>query len=204
LISGGDDNRYTYNRTRLGYYGRVTYNYQEKYLAEFLWRSDGSSFFHEDHRFGFFPGFLVGWNISNENFFANVDFISRLKLRASYGTMGSDQVYYNDVLQEYAYLSSYRGGSYPINSQVVTTLTEGVVANENFTWERAKNSNIGIDGAILQNRLDFTFDTSSTNVIRMLIQKQVLLHINRDADASTVNCGEMENKGFEFTLGLQR
>ena len=58
--------------------------------------------------------------------------------------MGSDQVYYNDVLQEYAYLSSYRPGSYPINSHVVTTLIEGVVANENFTWERAKNSNIGI------------------------------------------------------------
>ena len=204
LINGGNDNRYTYNRTRLGIYGRVTYNYQEKYLAEFLWRRDGSSFFHEDHRFGFFPGFLVGWNISNEDFFAaNVPFINRLKLRASYGTMGSDQVYYNDVLQEYSYLSSYLPGSYPINNNVVTTLIEGVVANENFTWERAKNSNIGLDGSILQNRLDFTFEYFFNKRDQMLIQK------TGSTPTSTgianrlppVNLGEMENKGFEFTLG---
>ena len=72
--------------------------------------------------------------------------------------MGSDQVYYRNEIVEYAFLSSYIPGSYPINSAVATTLIEGVVANKNFTWERAKNSNIGLDGAILQNRLDFSLE----------------------------------------------
>src|SRR6185295_15208660 len=75
FIDGGRDNANAYNRARLGYYGRVTYNFKEKYLAEFLWRYDGSSFFPPDHRFGFFPGILAGWNISNEDFFSsNVSF----------------------------------------------------------------------------------------------------------------------------------
>jgi len=207
LITGGnnpgtDDN--TFNRARLGYYGRVTYNYQEKYLAEFLWRVDGSSFFDEDNRFGFFPGVLVGWNISNEEWFANsLSVFSRLKLRASYGTMGSDQVYYQDELQEYAFLSSYLPGNYPINSVVATTLIEGVVANQDFTWERAQNSNIGLDGAFFQNRLDFSLEYFLNKRTDMLIQK------TGSTPATTgisdrlppVNLGEMENKGFEFTLG---
>lgn len=204
LITGGNDNTTTYNRARLGYYGRVTYNYQEKYLAEFLWRYDGSSFFYEDNRFGFFPGILVGWNISNEDFFSNnVSFINRLKLRASYGTMGSDQVYYNGILQEYSYLSSYLPGSYPINSAVATTLIEGVVANQNYTWERAKNSNIGLDGSILQNKLDFTFEYFFNRRDQMLIQKTGSTPASSGIGGRLppVNLGEMTNKGFEFTLG---
>ncbi|HEY5916433.1 MAG TPA: TonB-dependent receptor [Chryseolinea sp.] len=207
LITGGDspgDEDNTYNRTRLGYYGRVTYNYQEKYLVEFLWREDGSSFFPEADRFGFFPGILVGWNIANEDFFSsNVSVFSRLKLRASYGTMGSDQVYYQDKLQEYAYLTSYNPNTYPINNVVATTLIEGTVANPNFTWERAKNSNIGLDGSILQNRLDFSLEYFHNKREQMLIQKT-----GSTAGSSgisnrlpPVNLGEMVNKGFEFTLG---
>jgi len=206
LISGGNDNRNTYNRSRLGYYGRATYNYREKYLAEFLIRRDGSSFFHQDHRFGVFPGILVGWNISNESFFANsVPFVNFLKLRASYGTMGGDQIYYpgTDILVEYAYLSSYSPGSYPINNQVATTLVEGLVANQNFTWERANNANIGLEGTILENKLDFTFEYFNNTRTNMLIQQ------TGSTPASTgianrlppVNLGEMNNKGFEFTLG---
>jgi hypothetical protein len=102
-----------YNRARLGYYGRAQYNFKEKYLAEFIWRYDGSYIFPEDHRFGFFPGLLLGWNLTNENFF-HVDFINYLKLRASYGQMGNDQVYYNGGLQEYAFLSAYGFGQFPL------------------------------------------------------------------------------------------
>src|SRR4030095_2823689 len=98
LFAGGTEGQNTdgnaYERARLGYYGRVQYNYKEKYLAEFIWRYDGSYIFPPDHRFGFFPGLLVGWNVSNENFF-KVNAINALKLRASYGQMGNDQVFYN-------------------------------------------------------------------------------------------------------------
>ena len=95
LFAGGTDGQETngsaFNRTRLGYYGRVQYDFQEKYLAEFIWRYDGSYIFPADDRFGFFPGFLVGWNINKEDWF-NVKGIDYLKLRASYGQMGNDQV----------------------------------------------------------------------------------------------------------------
>ena len=208
VISGGNDNSNTYNRSRLGYYGRATYNYKEKYLAEFLIRRDGSSFFEKSNRFGVFPGVLVGWNISNEDFFTkSVPIVNFLKLRASYGTMGGDQIYYPGTgnLVEYAYLSSYSPGSYPINSQVVTTLNEGLVANKNFTWERANNANIGLEGTMMDNKLDFTLEYFNNTRQKMLIQQ------TGSTPASTgiagrlppVNLGEMNNKGYEFTLGYK-
>jgi len=204
LITGGNDNANTFNRTRLGYYGRATYYYQEKYLAEFLWRVDGSSFFPEDHRFGFFPGILLGWNITNEDFFSNTVF-DRLKLRASYGTMGSDQVYYNGVLQEYAYMALYAPGSFPINTQVATTLEEGYVPNQDFTWERAKNSNIGFEGSVLQNRLEFTIEYFHNKRDQMLIQKTGSTPTSSGIAnrLPPFNLGEMKNEGFEFTISYK-
>jgi TonB-dependent starch-binding outer membrane protein SusC len=204
LISGGNDNNNTFNRARLGYYGRINYNFKEKYLVEFLWRRDGSSFFPKAHRFGFFPGLLVGWNISNEGFFSPISFISYLKLRASYGQMGGDQVYAPPSytrLVEYAFLSSYIPSSYPINDQVVTTLYEGVVANPNFTWEVSNNANIGLEGTFF-NKLDFTFEYFHNQRSQMLIFKQ------GSTPATTgianrlppTNAGRMDNTGFEFTL----
>jgi hypothetical protein len=112
------------SQARLSYFGRAAYNYQEKYLAEFLWRYDGSYLFPEDKRFGFFPGVLVGWNISKENFFKNVNFINNLKLRASYGQMGNDRTTFN---AEYAYLASYSlSGVQVLNGQVVRSLRRHV------------------------------------------------------------------------------
>jgi TonB-linked SusC/RagA family outer membrane protein len=204
-ISGGNDNRNTYNRARLGYYGRVNYNYKEKYLAEFLWRRDGSSFFDASNRFGFFPGFLAGWNISNEDFFAsNVPYFNFLKLRASYGVMGGDVMYQagTDILVEYAYLSNYNPGGYPINGQVATTLNEGVVANKNFTWERANNGNVGLEGTVLNNKLDFTFEYFNNTRTKMLIQKLGSTPTSTGIAnrLPPVNGGKMTNKGYEFTL----
>lgn len=209
LISGGDDNRNTFNRARLGYYGRVTYNYSERYLAEFLWRVDGSSYFPPDKRFGFFPGILVGWNISNESFFSdNVKFFNFLKLRASYGQMGGDQLYDSDNpdtrrLIEYAYLSAYTPGEYPINSAVQKTLDENLVRNADFTWEVAHNSNIGLDGTILGNKVDFSFEYFFNRRTNMLIREfgSTPKSTGIAGILPPVNGGEMENKGFDFTLG---
>ena len=168
-----------YNRTRLGYYGRAQYNFKEKYLAEFIWRYDGSYIFPGNDRFGFFPGLLVGWNINNEDWF-NVDSISYLKLRGSYGEMGNDQVSFDtngdgeitdDELQEYAYQSIYEFGQYPINGQVQTTLFENLLANPSFTWERAKNYNIGLDGIVLDGKMSFTLEYFLNKRDQILIQK---------------------------------
>ncbi|MEM7380249.1 MAG: TonB-dependent receptor, partial [Bacteroidota bacterium] len=199
-----------FNRTRLGYYGRAQYNYKEKYLAEFIWRYDGSYIFPGSDRFGFFPGFLAGWNISNEDFF-NVGFVDYLKLRASYGQMGNDQVAIDfdgdgeiseEELQEYAFLSTYDLGEFPIDGQVATTLQETLLANPSFTWERANNFNIGLDGIILNGKLSFTLEYFLNKRDRVLILETG--STPGSSGISTllppVNGGKVDNQGFEFNF----
>jgi TonB-linked SusC/RagA family outer membrane protein len=193
------------SQARLSYFGRVAYNYREKYLAEFVWRDDGSYIFPEVGRFGFFPGVLVGWNISKEAFFDNVKLFNNLKLRASYGQMGNDRVEFNGVLQEYAYLSAYplNGSGQVINGQVVPTLIENRVRNPNFTWEVANNANLGLEGSMLNNRLFFEFDVFKNRREQILIAQE-----GSTAQSSgisrilpPVNQGRVENKGWEFRVG---
>ncbi|MBE7171116.1 MAG: TonB-dependent receptor [Williamsia sp.] len=193
-----------YNRARLSYFGRVNYNYKEKYLLEFLWRDDGSYLFPQGHRFGFFPGILGGWRISDEDFFKGIDkVVSSLKIRASYGKLGNDQVYYNNVLQEYQFLSSYGFSNYTINNAAYKTLYERVVPNPNFTWEVANNTDIGLEGTLLDNRINFEFDWFYNQRDRILWQK-----LGSTPQSSGIanllpptNIGKSENRGYEFTVG---
>ncbi|MFM1912962.1 MAG: hypothetical protein RIR51_800 [Bacteroidota bacterium] len=204
LFAGGREDMNTngsaYNRARLGYYGRVQYDYDQKYLAEFIFRRDGSYIFPEAGRFGFFPGLLLGYNVSREPWF-NTEKINNLKIRASYGELGNDQVFYNNSLQEYAFLSSYSFGQYPINNQVVNTLYETGLANPNFTWEVAKNYNLGVDLTIL-NRLNITLEVFNNNRENILIQKQGSTPASSGIAnlLPPVNLGEFNNRGFEFSF----
>ncbi|WP_339815083.1 TonB-dependent receptor [uncultured Imperialibacter sp.] len=208
LFAGGSEAQNTngggYERARLGNYGRAAYNYKEKYLAEFIWRYDGSYIFPESDRFGFFPGVLAGWNISNEDFFQNnISFVNFLKIRGSYGQMGNDQVYFNNQLQEYAYLATYGFGEYPINSQVVKTLVERQLSNPSFTWERANNLNIGLDGTMLNGALTFAFEYFYNKRDQILIQKTGSTPASSGISSllPPVNAGKIDNKGFEYTVG---
>ncbi|PIB28657.1 SusC/RagA family TonB-linked outer membrane protein [Maribacter sp. 4G9] len=198
---GQETDGFGYNRTRLGYYGRAQYNFKEKYLAEFIWRYDGSYIFPGNDRFGFFPGFLAGWNISNEDWF-NVEAIDYLKLRGSYGQMGNDQVFFQGSLQEYAYLSIYDFGTYPIDGVVQTTLTEPLLANPSFTWERANNYNIGLDGITLNGKLSFTLEYFLNKRDQILIQETGSTPGSSGISnlLPPVNAGKVNNEGFEFAL----
>jgi TonB-dependent starch-binding outer membrane protein SusC len=215
LFAGGSLQQNTdgraYNRPRLGYFGRAQYNYKEKYLAEFIGRYDGSYIFPEATRFGFFPGLLLGWNISKEDFF-KVSWVNSLKLRASYGQMGNDQVTFDrnnngivdeGELQEFAYLSTYGFGQYPIDSKVITTLQESVLANPDFTWERANNYNIGMDATFLNNKIDLTLEYFYNKRTSILIQKTGSTPSSSGINSllPPVNAGEVDNSGFEFNLG---
>ncbi len=205
LFAGGTEQQNTdgsaYERARLGYYGRVQYNYKEKYLAEFIWRYDGSYMFPEDSRFGFFPGIMLGWNMSNESWF-DVSAIDYLKLRASYGEMGNDQVYYDDELQEYRYLSIYELGEYPIGGIVEKTLYEDVLANPNFTWEKAVNYNVGLDATLFGGALDVTLEYFQNK------RRDILWRKTGSTPASSgisdrlppENIAKVKNGGFEFNL----
>ena len=193
-----------FQRSRLSYFGRAAYNYKEKYMAEFLWRYDGSYIFPKEGRFGFFPGVLVGWNISNESFFKeNVKSINYLKLRASYGQLGNDQVFYQNTLQEYAYLNLYNFGTYVIDNQVLKTLNEPRVANTDFTWEVANNADIGLEGGLLNNKITFELDYFYNKRTNILIQKQGSTPGSSGISTRLppVNLGKLENKGYEFKVG---
>lgn len=193
-----------YERARLSYFGRAAYNYKEKYLLEFLWRYDGSYLFPPQQRFGFFPGVLAGWRVSEENFFKkNIRLVNYLKLRASWGQMGNDQVFYNGYLQEYQFLGTYGFGSYAINNQAATTLYETVVPNPNFTWEVANNSDVGVEGQLLDGRINFEFDYfyNKRNHILWRPQGSTPASSGISAILPPQNIGRTENKGYEFTLG---
>lgn len=192
-----------WEKARLNYFGRAGYNYKEKYLAEFLWRVDGSYMFPETHRFGFFPGVSAGWRISEENFFKdNIKFISSLKLRASWGKMGNDNVInpVTNTLDEYAYLPLYNVGSYIINGAPAQTLSENVVPNPNFTWEVANNIDIGLDGSLFNGKLNFVLDVFQNK------RTGILWFNTASIPASTgmanllppVNIGKVSNRGWEF------
>ena len=205
LFAGGSDlkdsNGSAYERARLGYYGRIQYDYRQKYLVEFLFRYDGSYIFPEDDRFGFFPGVMAGWNMSNENWF-DLGWVDYLKIRGSYGQMGNDYVEFDGELQEYAYLSTYDFGEYPINNNVQTTLEESLLANPNFTWERATNMNIGLDATLFNNSFDITLEYFSNNRDNILIQETGSTPQSSGISSllPPVNAGEVKNSGFEYTL----
>lgn len=213
LFAGGNAEKTNdgsaWERARLSYFGRVGYNFKEKYLAEFLWRYDGSYMFPEDSRWGFFPGVTAGWRISEEDFFkGNVSFINNLKIRASWGQLGNDQVYFDDVLREYDYLATYAYGDkededwgYVIDNQVSQTLYENGVPNTNITWEVANNADIGLEGAILDGKLFFEFDVFNNKRSKILWRRSASIPQTTGMTLPAENIGKVNNKGWDFKVG---
>ncbi|WP_420870132.1 SusC/RagA family TonB-linked outer membrane protein [Catalinimonas alkaloidigena] len=208
LFAGGTNEQRiggsAWERARLNYFGRVAYNYQEKYLAEFLWRYDGSYMFPEDTRYGFFPGFLAGWVISEENFWKdNISFMDYLKIRGSWGQMGNDNITQgpNGSLQEYQYLSTYGLSSFIINQQEVTTLFETRVPNNSITWEVANNANIGIEGQMLEGRIFFEFDYFMNNRTDILWPRFGSVPQHTGMTLPPENIAEVKNMGYDFNVG---
>lgn len=207
IFAGGDKEKNNgggaFDRARLSYLGRVGYNYKQKYIAEFLWRYDGSYIFPPDSRFGFFPGVSAGWRISEETFFKdNVHFIDNLKLRGSWGQMGAEP-YFNGSLAEYQFLGTYGFSSYIIDDAAARALYEKVVPNPNFTWEVGNSINFGIEGALLSNKLTFEFDYFTNKRTKALIAQRGSIPQSSGITSllPPVNLGEVENKGWEFKVG---
>ena len=208
LNAGGQtdqrSNGSAWQRARLNYFGRVGYNYKEKYIAEFLWRYDGSYMFPQAHRFGFFPGITAGWRISEESFFKeNVRAINSLKLRGSWGKLGNDQVYFNNTLREYDYLPTYasNGNGYVINNQVAATLYENGVPNTTLTWEVANNYDLGLEGSALHNRLTFEFDVFQNHRSNILWRRSASVPQTTGMTLPAENIGKVDNRGYEFKVG---
>jgi len=208
LFAGGEQEKNNdgsaWKRARLNYFGRFGYNYKSKYIAEFLWRYDGSYMFPESERFGFFPGAMAGWVVSEENFWKeNVPVINYFKIRASYGQMGNDNIYYDDKLQEYQYFSTYSFGTYIVNDKLAKTLFESRVPNEMITWEVANNYNLGFDFQFLQGKLNFEFDIFKNRRNSILWRKNASIPQSTGMTLPAENIGKVDNKGWEFNLGYR-
>jgi TonB-linked SusC/RagA family outer membrane protein len=156
----------------LSYLGRVNYNYKSKYIASFQFRSDASSKFAPENYWGFFPSVSVGWNISDESFFKNnVSWVNSLKLRASVGKTGNDNVKAWKWLQLYS-LALDKGMAFGTSGGNYTYgITPEVTPYRDIKWDRTIQRNFGIDAAILRNRLSLSIDAyynTSSNVLTVM------------------------------------
>ena len=200
MFAGGDQEKNNwggaYNQARLNYFGRFTYNFKEKYLGELLWRYDGSDIFPAETRYGFFPGVMLGWVISDEGFMKNnTHFFDFLKLRGSWGQMGNDQV------SRYQYLATYGFSSYIIDGNEYKTLSESRIPNTAITWEVANNANLGLEGAILKNRLTFEFELFNNLRTNILTARNASVPQSTGLTLPNENIGKVRNKGWEFSFG---
>lgn len=189
-----DGTRREWGRQNL--FGRINYNYQEKYLFETNLRYDGSYAFPKDKRWGFFPGVSVGWRLSEEGFLSGSNFLDDLKLRGSYGQMGNDQI------SAFQYLSMYNlspiGTHFGGGTQGI--LLTGVAPNEHITWEVAENSNIGIDASLWNGGLGFTFEVFKQRRSNILTARSTEVPIYTGLVLPDENIGIIENKGLEISL----
>lgn len=208
LFAGGDAERTNgsnaWERARLNYFGRVAYNYKSKYLAEFLWRYDGSYMFPENTRYGFFPGVMAGWQISEENFWKNnVPVVNYLKLRGSWGQLGNDNITLgpNGPLLEYQYLPTYGFNSYIVGGQEVKTLFETRVPNNTITWEVANNANLGLEGQLLNGKINFEFEVFNNKRNNILWPKFGSIPQSTGMTLPPQNIGSVRNRGWEFNIG---
>ncbi|WP_430812274.1 MULTISPECIES: TonB-dependent receptor [unclassified Carboxylicivirga] len=175
----------------LSYFGRLNYNYKEKYLLELNGRYDGSSRFSEDNRWGFFPSMSVGWRMSEESFLQDVDYLSNLKLRASFGVLGNQDIGY------YPYqdiLSIIQG--YPFDGALVSGARPSSIVDKDMKWETTRIYDVGFDVSLFDSRFNFTFDWFNKFTYDILRRKQVGGFYG--LQGPVINGGEMRNTGFEF------
>jgi TonB-linked SusC/RagA family outer membrane protein len=176
-------------------FGRMNYTLLGRYLFEANARYDGSSRFAEGNRFGLFPSFSAGWRISEEPFF-NVGFIDELKLRASWGQLGNQDVplysYYSSISLSQPY---WLGGAVQ-DGAAATSL-----ANQDLSWETTTATDVGFDAAFLQGRLSLSGDIYTRRTEDILLAVPIPDLVGRSAPY--INAGAVENKGWELALGWQ-
>jgi TonB-linked SusC/RagA family outer membrane protein len=190
---------------RRSYFGRMNYNYMEKYLVEVVLRYDGSYMF--DDAWGFFPGVSLGWRIVDEAFWNdNISFFDDFKIRGSWGQTGNDRIFYDGQLQDYKYLTLYgfRSQSYVFNvSENNKLLYEQAIPNPNVTWETANQFNIGFNATFLQNRMTFEADYFHNVRTNILWRRNASVPSTAGLSLPPENIGEVLNQGFEFVIGYQ-
>lgn len=186
------------NRTSItSFLGRAGYSYADRYYAEFSFRYDGASKFHKDYRWGFFPSVSLGWRPTEESFMEFYkEKIGDLKLRASYGILGSQAIGTYDRFTVYDVYDN----SYAYNNKTVSG-AGFKLGLENLTWEKTQTFNIGVDASFLQNSLTVTFDYfhKRTNDILM----KPLISSVFGTEMPMANIGKMQNQGWDLSVNYR-
>ena len=182
-------------------FARLSYNYDERYMLQATIRRDGSSRFGSNNKYGTFPSFSVGWNIMNEKFMENTrDWLTNLKLRASWGKNG------NDNIGDFAYttLTALGGSSNYYYGQTATMIygsKANRLANEDLKWEESEQTDLGLDFGFWNNKLTFSVDYYIKKTNGMIIEMPIPSYVGEARPLA--NVGDMENKGIEFELGYK-
>ncbi len=187
-----------YNQSRLiSDFGRLSYNFNQKYLLQASLRRDGSSVFGTDHQWGYFPSVAAAWRISQERFMLNQNLFTDLKLRGSYGVTGNSTGFSAYTAQSIA--GSL--GTYDYNGTTTSALGATQQANPNLQWEKTATSDLGLDFTILNGRIGGAIDVYDKNTTKMIYSYKVdpiLVPIG----SITANGGSMNNKGIELSLAV--
>ena len=178
------------------FFGRVNYNYKEKYLLELNLRRDGSSRFGPNNRYGNFPSVSAGWNIAREPFMSDISWVSNFKVRSSWGISG------NDRIGNYIYEQTYNTGlDYVLgNDIVVGAVALTSLANPNITWETIRQFNLGLDLELFQNKLYFSADyfrRNSTDILYTIFPIPNSLGVT---NLAAQNAAGMLNRGLELAI----
>ena len=179
------------------FFGRVLYDYDNKYFLQANIRHDGSSRFHPDYRWGSFPSISAGWALSEESFIKNLNVFSYLKIRGSWGQLG------NERIGNYPYQSSigYSTALFSQAGSVVSAVTAAqfAYAIRNITWERTETTDLGLDAYFLNNKLSITADYYKKNTKDMLLELEIPDYMGYDNPQQ--NTGKMHTNGWDLQIG---
>lgn len=178
----------------LSYLGRINYKFLDKYLMTVSYRIDGSSRFGEGNRFGYFPSASIGWLLDQEEFFSN-DIVNTLKLRASWGRTGNQEIGNNSSISTF---NSGNRTSYVLDDQFVTSLNPSRIANPDLKWETTEQVDIGIDFGLFNDRVSGSLAWYNKNTTDMLLNLPV--PTSSGFTNQLVNIGSMKNTGFEVGI----
>ncbi|GAB4009383.1 TonB-dependent receptor [Spirosoma migulaei] len=190
LLTGGSSNVAEWSL--VSYLGRINYNYNSKYYATASIRTDGSSRFGSDNKYGLFPSLALAWRVSDENFMKDIRVLNELKLRASYGKTG------NNNIGNYDQLATINYEKYVLGNTGIGGYSAGRLGNPALTWEKQEQINAGIDVSFLNNRVALTIDHFRSR------NTDLLLNVNvpdiTGFNTALKNIGEVKNTGWEFAL----
>lgn len=191
-----------FDYARLNYFGRLSYNYDEKYLFDFNWRYDGSQNFPSNKRFGFFPGVSAGWVLSRENFWKSAigSTVDYFKIRGSWGQMGNDQI------NPFQYMNTYgiSEGGVVLGEKLNTGINSLRIPNPNITWEVSNNMDLAIEAKLFNGLIGIEAEYFFTRRHSILSQRSASIPIYTGLTLPDENIGKVQNQGIDLHLTHKR